>query len=112
MRNIFDMALVAALCREERLHAKSGWDLGAFAPGGAYHPAVVNAPTVVESAMNHKTYNGGKDIVVQVAGGVQADVAAMAPDRKLAKEDAGLETVASRARNPALPAGRWWWDAR
>src|SRR4029450_2298476 len=84
MRNIFDMGLVAALCREEGLHEKSGWDLGVFAAGGAYHPAVVSAPTVVESVMNHRVY-GGKDIVVQVAGGVQADVAAMARDKKLAK---------------------------
>jgi hypothetical protein len=62
--------------------------------------------------MNHRVYNGGKDIVVQVAGGVQADVAAMARDAKLAKEDAGLDKVGLRGRNPELPEGRWWWDAR
>jgi hypothetical protein len=111
MRNIFDMALVVALCRQERLHDKSGWDLGVFARTGAYHPAVVNAPTVVESVMNHRVY-GGKDIVVQVAGGVQADVVAIARDRNLAIEDAGLDKVAERGKNPVLPFGRWWWDAK
>jgi hypothetical protein len=111
MRNIFDMALVAALCRQEKLHEKAGWNLGVFAPDGAYHPAVVNAPTVVESVMNHRVY-GGKDIVVQVAGGVQADVVAMARDKNLAKEDAALGKVAERGKTPALPAGRWWWDAK
>jgi hypothetical protein len=111
LRNLFDMALVAALCRQEKLHDKAHWDLGIFAPGGMYRPAVVNAPTVVESVMNHKVYSG-KDIVVQVAGGVQADVAAVARDKTIAKEDAGLDQVASRAKNPALPEGRWWWDAR
>lgn len=112
MRNIFDMALVAALCRQERLHERADWDLGTFASGGIYHPAIVQAPTVVESVMNHRMYNGGKDIVVQVAGGVQADIAAIARDKTLAKEDAGLGRVAKRAQNPALPEGRWWWDAR
>jgi hypothetical protein len=111
MRNIFDMALVAALCRQERLHEKADWELGAFAPGGLYRPAVVNAPTTVDSVMNHRVY-GGKDIVVQVAGGVQADVAAIARDTKLAKEDTGLDELASRGKNPALPEGRWWWDTR
>ncbi len=112
MRNIFDMALVAALCRQENLHEKAGWNLGVFAPAGAYQPVAVQAPTVVESVMNHRVYNGGKDIVVQVAGGVQADVAAMARDAKLAKEDASLDKVGQNAKNPALPRGRWWWDAR
>ena len=112
MRNIFDMALVAALCRQEKLHEKADWNLGVFAPAGGYQPAAVQAPTVVESVMNHRTYNGGRDIVVQVAGGVQADVAAMARDAKLAREDSGLDKVAQRGKNPALPEGRWWWDAR
>ncbi len=111
MRNIFDMALVAALCREEDLHQKAAWDLGVFAPEGAYQPAVVNAPTVVDSVMNHRVY-AGKDIVVQVAGGVQADVVAIARDKNLAKEDAGLSKLGQRGKNPALPAGRWWWDAK
>jgi hypothetical protein len=111
LRNIFDMALVAALCRQEGLHERADWELGAFAAGGAYHPAVVAAPTVIESVMNHRVY-GGKDIVVQVAGGVQVDILATVRDKSLAREDAELDSVARRGKNPALPAGRWWWDAR
>jgi hypothetical protein len=111
LRNIFDLALVAALCRQEGLHEKADWNLGVFAPEGLYQPAVVPAPTVIESVMNHKMYNG-KDIVVQVAGGVQADVAAVARDKELAKEDAALGGVARRGKLPSLPEGRWWWDAK
>ena len=111
LRNIFDLALVAALCRQEDLHRKAEWDLGVFAPGGLYQPAIVAAPTVIESVMNHRVYNG-KDIVVQVAGGVQADVAAVARDKELAQEDAALDGVARRGQLPELPEGRWWWDAR
>jgi hypothetical protein len=111
MRNIFDMALVAALCREERLHEKTGWNLGVFGPDGGYQPAIVNAPTTVESVMNHRVY-GGKDIVVQVAGGVQADVVAIVRDKNLAKENAGLDKTGERGKSPSLPVGRWWWDAK
>ena len=111
LRNIFDMALVAAVCRQEGLHERADWELGAFASGGAYQPAAVAAPTVVESVMNHRVY-GGKDIVVQVAGGVQGDILAIARDKSLAREDAALDTVARRGKKPALPEGRWWWDAK
>ncbi len=112
LRNIFDMALVAALCRQEHLHQRAEWDLGSFAPNGDYHPAVVQAPVVVESVLNHRSYNGGREIVVQVAGGVQADIAGIARDKSIAKEDAGLNDVAKRGKHAELPAGRWWWDAR
>jgi hypothetical protein len=110
LRNIFDMALVAALCRQENLHEKSEWDLGSFGPAGLYQPAVVDAPVVVESVMNHRMY--GQNIVVQVAGGVQTDMVGVVRDRKLAKEDAALDNVAQRAKLPAVPEGRWWWDAK
>ena len=110
MQNIFDMGMVAALCRQEHLHERTGWDLGVFAPGGAYHVTRVSAPRVVESVMNHRVYNG-RDIVVQVAGGVHADLLAVARDKSLVKEAAAVGEVGQRARLPELPPGRWWWDA-
>jgi hypothetical protein len=50
-------------------------------------------------------------VVVQVAGGVRADVVAIVKDPKLAKESAELTSVAKQADTPNLPAGRWWWDS-
>jgi hypothetical protein len=52
-------------------------------------------------------YNG-TDIVVQVAGGVQANLAAIVRDKTLSRESADLAELSSRA---PLPAARWWWDA-
>lgn len=106
LQNIFDLALVAAVCRTERLHDRARWELGVFAPGGAYRPATGNAPRVIESVVNHRVY-GGTDIVVQVAGGVQADLSAMARDERLSHESEDLQNLPQRA---GLPAGRWWWD--
>ncbi|MGQ0634723.1 MAG: DUF1598 domain-containing protein [Planctomycetaceae bacterium] len=110
LRNIFDMALAAALVRQEGLHERVGWNLGAFSPTGAYRPATVATPKVVESVINHRVY-GGRDIVVQVAGGVQAEVATLAGDAKLAHESAELEKLAARGAPRPVDSGRWWWDA-
>ncbi|MBS0263508.1 MAG: DUF1598 domain-containing protein [Planctomycetes bacterium] len=111
LRNLFDMALVAALCREEHLHDRAGWNLGSFGRDGAYQPAVVPPPTVIESVINHKVYNG-TNLVVQVAGGVEGNLLSVARDPKLAREDQRLTQVGERGKLPKLPASRWWWDAR
>ncbi|HET6424692.1 MAG TPA: DUF1598 domain-containing protein [Planctomycetaceae bacterium] len=110
MQNVFDMALVAALIRHERLADRAAWDLGTFANNGTYQPAIYAVPKEVDSVVNHKVYNG-RDVVVQVAGGVRADVVAVVKDPNLAKEAPQLTAVAKQANTPKLPAGRWWWDA-
>lgn len=108
LRNIFDMALVAAVCQQEHLYERSGWNQGVFAANGAYRPAEVYAPSTIESVINHKVY-GGKDIVVQVAGGVQVDHREMARDKALEQESAKLNGL---VRHDKLPEGRWWWDSK
>lgn len=111
MQNIFDLALVAALVRQERLPSKLGWSLGSFAADGAYRPGKHAVPREIDSVVNHKVYNG-RDVVVQVAGGVRADLTAVAEDTALARESAELAGVAQDAAQPELAAGRWWWDAK
>lgn len=110
MQNIFDLALVAALIRNERLGERSNWRLGVFASGGAYQPAVHPVPREIDSVVNHKVFNG-RDVVVQVAGGVRADVAAVVQDPQVTKAAPDLTRIAKQADAPKLPAGRWWWDA-
>lgn len=111
MQNVFDLALVAALIRHERLDERIDWDRGAFAAEGLYDPAHYAVPLECDSVVNHRVYNG-KDIVVQVAGGVRADVMAVVTDENLRQPSPRLGRVATDAQAGALPAGRWWWDAR
>jgi hypothetical protein len=106
MQNIFDLALVAALMRQEQLLDRSGWQPGVFASRGNYRPAKHVVPKEIDSVVNHRVYNG-RDIVVQVAGGVRGDVLAVVNDAEISKE----ARVAAPKTAPALPAGRWWWDA-
>lgn len=112
LQGIFDLALVAALIDRENLDQKAGWDRGAFALNGAYHPAFYATPKQTESVVNHKVFNG-KDVVLQAAGGVRGDIQSVLQDETLRQENPRLTTVSIQARKPAtLPEGRWWWDAR
>lgn len=111
MQNVFDLALVAALIRHEGLDQRIDWDRGAFATGGLYQTAHHATPLECDSVVNHRVFNG-KDIVVQVAGGVRADLMAVVTDESLHQTSPRLSGVAESSKAPELPAGRWWWDAR
>lgn len=109
-QNIFSMALCSALIQDENLRGKTGWNMGVFAPNGAYAPASYPVPTEVDSVVNHRVYRG-KDIVVQAAGGVRCNVSSITKDPNRNKNSEKLDTVATTTQAPELPAGRWWWDA-
>jgi len=102
MQNLFDLGMVAALCRQEHLHERARWNLGVFAPDGAYRVTEVAAPKVVDSVINHRVYNG-RDIVVQVAGGVRANMLSVVKDKSLAEEEPAKVKVSSRAKAPLAP---------
>jgi hypothetical protein len=53
----------------------------------------------------------GRDIVVQVAGGVRGDLMSVVQNGDVYREVERLEKVRPQGRPPALPVGRWWWDA-
>jgi len=110
LQNIFDLGMVAALCQREGLAEQAGWDMGVFAPQGDYQVAVMEAPKVVESVINHRVY-GGRDIVVQVAGGVRGDILSVVRNEAVTREAANLRKMGDRAKVSQLPEGRWWWDA-
>jgi hypothetical protein len=111
LQNVFDLSLVAALIRHDRLDEKAGWDHGVFAADGAYRPAQYEPPQTVMSVVNHRVYPGG-NVVVQVAGGVRGDLMSLVTDPKVSKEATRLKSIRSRGQAPQLPEGRWWWDAK
>ncbi len=111
LQNVFDLALVAALLKNEGIASRIGWEVGSFAPNGMYQPASYAAPREVESVANHRVYRG-KDIVVQVAGGVRGDLMTVVKDRQVMKSSDALKPMTARAKATDLPDGRWWWDVR
>ena len=109
-QNIFNMALCSAVIQNEDLRGKTGWNLGVFAPNGAYAPASYPAPKEVDSVVNHRVYRG-RDIVVQAAGGVRCDVMSVAKDPSRNKASEHLDAMTTTSQAPQLGLGRWWWDA-
>ncbi len=111
LQNIFDLSLVAALISDNRVPDRIGWNLGVFAANGAYQPATFQPAKTIQSVVNHRVYNG-KDIVVQVAGGVDGRMHKVLEDRNVFRESPTLTTEKSKGQAPQLPEGRWWWDAK
>jgi hypothetical protein len=110
LQNVFDLALVAALIRHERLDQRTGWQPGVFAADGQYRTTAFAPAKTATSVANHRTYRG-RDIVVQVAGGVRGDLLSVVQDDQVYRETDRLRNVTAKGRPPQLPEGRWWWDA-
>lgn len=111
LQSVFDLALVAALIERDQLDSKAGWDRGVFATNGAYRPASYVPAQQTESVVAHRVFNG-KDVVLQVAGGVRADLMTVATNSEIRKTSPELSGVAESANGIDVPANRWWWDAR
>ncbi len=109
LQNIFDLALVAALVNRQGLAQQAGWDMGVFGHHKEFQPAVHPVPRTVDSVVNHRVYNG-KDVVVQVAGGVHADLGGLLADRGRTRNHSKLNGIAPAARPAGLASDRWWWD--
>jgi hypothetical protein len=111
LQNVFDLALVAALIEHEHLDERAEWDRGAFALEGIYETARYAVPLECETVVNHRVFNG-RDVVVQVAGGVRGDVMSVVRNETIRQTSPRLGGVARSAQAHELPQGRWWWDAR
>ena len=96
LQNIFDLSLVAALISDNRVPDRIGWNLGVFAANGGYQPATFQPPRTIQSVVNHRVYNG-KDIVVQVAGGVDGRMRTVLEDHKVFRESPTLTAENPRA---------------
>lgn len=110
LRNVFDLALVAAVVRSHKLPEKIDWHLTHFGPAGTYEPELDFAPTKVDSVINHRII-GGKHLVAGVSGGVTVDARSLAVPSAVKTDDYGLlksERIASQPKN--LPRNGWWWD--
>lgn len=111
LRNVFDLALVAAVLKSHDLPGQVGWHLTYFGPDGAYQPQLMPAPTEVETVMNYRIL-GGKHVVAAVSGGVAVDPRGLAAREAVQTDDYGL--VAGQRRTSQVPTNlprrAWWWD--
>ncbi len=110
LRNIFDLALVSALIKQEKLMERTGWHASYLLDPERYQLVEDQAPTEVDSVINHRVI-GGKHVVAGVSGGVSVDFKPLVRADAIKTADYGLlKANHTQAVPPQRPAGRWWWD--
>ncbi|MEZ6124735.1 MAG: DUF1598 domain-containing protein [Planctomycetaceae bacterium] len=110
LQNIFDLAMVSALVHTHGLAQQAGWTPSAFASAGDYRPSTVEVPTELMTAAHFRVY-GGRSVVVQVAGGVRAEIAGLMADGAEMPKVEELAAQCTRATPLGQQNRRWWWDA-
>jgi hypothetical protein len=110
LQNVFDLALVASLVRSEGLADRVGWHMLTFGSPGRYAVAHLPVPKTVDTVMNHRVFNGGKQIVAAVSGGVTADLHAVVDRGAIEIDDKSVLSVERSRSRPAVPDRVWWWD--
>lgn len=109
LKNLFDLALVAAIIKQEDLASRTNWHAMHFMDKDGYQVQIGAAPQEVDTIINHRMLNRTQ-IVAGVSGGVRVDPTEFVKT-SIQTDDYGLirgEQQASKPQN--LPAEAWWWD--
>ncbi len=110
LRNVFDLALVGALVREEKLADQAGWHMTCFGDPEVFGVELGHAPSKVETVVNHRVVNR-VHVLAGVSGGVRVDPASLVkPDAMKVDREGDLARRQSTAAPKQLPAEAWWWD--
>jgi hypothetical protein len=110
LRNIFDLAMAAALIEREGLADRVDWKPTLFASSDRLQLPRGAVPRQVETVVNHRVINR-RQIVAGVSGGVM-----VAPEDVLRERRVAEVEELSRERNITAQAenslnGAWWWNA-
>ncbi len=109
LQNVFDLGLATALVHTMGLNRQVGWQPEVLSSSGTYSPAPVEVPAELMTAASSRVYSG-REIVIQVAGGVRGDLRSVVknPDNFEVSAEVVKKAIES---NPTGQSGRWWWDA-
>ena len=107
LQNVFDLAIVAALVHSQGLTEAAHLDSESF---NMVKPKSVEVPTELMTSAAHRLFNG-RHVVVQVAGGVRADMASLVRDANRFQESSELTQKSLDASPIGHGSGSWWWDA-
>ena len=109
LENVFDLAMASALIHSYGLGQQVGWAPTAFGVQG-HRTRSVDVPAELMSAAHFQVFDG-RNVVIQVAGGVRAELSQVISSKD---EMTSVETLAKQTMI-ATPMGQqnrhWWWDA-
>lgn len=108
LRNIFDLALAAAIIQSEGLAECVNWSPTLFTSHEELQLPKSAVPRQVESVINHRVVNRTQ-IVAGVSGGVM-----VAPDDVLRESRTSADERLADPRGASQPTKviAWWWDAK
>jgi hypothetical protein len=110
LRNIFDLALVGALMREEHLADKAGWHMTCFGDPKQYQPALGSAARTVDTVINHRVIKG-RHIIAGVSGGVTVNTDSLVNKKAIKVVSGGTLDAGRNSSKPTkLAKNAWWWD--
>lgn len=110
LQNIFDLALVSAVLKNEGVCDRVGWHRLGLADERAFAADRGVAPATVESAANGAALSKSRVMAV-ISGGVTVDVTEIARSTAMQVDDRGrLAKERQSAAPPTLPTHGWWWD--
>jgi hypothetical protein len=110
LRNVFDLAMVAALLRSEDVVGQIDWQMNHFGPDGTYSVQLGTAPRSVGSVINHRLI-GRRHLVAGVSGGVAVDASEFIRlNAPTVDEYDLLQPMHAAKATEEIPVTRWWWD--
>jgi len=110
LRNVCDLALVAALMQKEGLADRVRCHKTCFGDGGAYQVKRGVTPTHTETVINHRVIRR-KHIIAGVSGGVRVDPAPLVVRSAIdVMTDGPLSAKSTEAAPEKLSPQDWWWD--
>ncbi|HWB10775.1 MAG TPA: DUF1598 domain-containing protein [Pirellulales bacterium] len=109
LRNLIDMAVVAAHIQREDYYDKAGWNMEVLGNEELFPVQVYKAPVEVDTVVT-SMWKGGR-LVTPVGGGVRIEAErALESANLLADEDGRVEEARDAVDLSKVAADQWWWD--
>jgi hypothetical protein len=109
MRNVIDLAIVAAFIHKQDLYGKADWKAATFNDEASLKVETYEAPLQVETVCT--AVWKGTSLITPVGGGVSIRAQqALQTANALPDEDGQISELRESIDLKDLPAGRWWWD--
>lgn len=108
LRNLIDLAVVAAHIQEQDYYGKSGWNLGLFGRERDFAVETYTAPKQVASVV--AAIQRGSQLMTPIGGGVQIQAQmALKAENVLSDEKGEVGQLRSQLQ-ARLKKDQWWWD--
>jgi hypothetical protein len=109
LRNLIDMAVVAAHIQREDYYDKAGWNMEVLGNEDLFPVQVYKAPVEVDTVVT-SMIKGGR-LVTPVGGGVRIEAErALESANLLPDEDGRVEKARDAIDLSNLAPDQWWWD--